>query len=300
MYKYLDDYIKYISIKNSGSIHTINSYYNDISRFLNYLILLNIEDLSKVDKDTIINYISSLRSGELNNNYIISDKTYARNISAIKSFYKYLNANCNINNNPIASIKVKIKDYKLPEFLTFDQVTNLLDSFNLDNQIDIRNKLIIELIYATGIRISELLNIKYKDIDYNNNEIKVLGKGHKYRIVFFYDRLIDLFNLYTSKYYNQYSIDNEYLFINKKGKVLSARYIQKMLKNQAIIANITINIYPHMLRHSFATHLLDNGLDIRSVQELLGHKNLSTTQVYTHVTIERLKEAINKVFPINK
>lgn len=297
MKQYLNDYLKHLSISNSGSNLTIENYKRDLDRFIDYLINNNINNYEDVNKDIMFDFITKLKTGQLSNNYIISNKTYARNISSIKSFYKYLNKFKNISNNPVTSIKVKSSNNKLPEFLTFNQVTGLLDSFNIEEPIELRNRLLIEFIYACGLRVSELVNIKIKDIDINNEILTVIGKGNKVREIPFYPNLTILINKYLKYYYSLYNTNSDSLFINIKGKQLTVRYVQKMLKEQCIIANINLNVYPHMLRHSFATHLLDNGLDLRIVQQLLGHKNLSTTQIYTHVTIDRLKDVINKTHP---
>ena len=296
MREYLNSFLKETLINNSKSNKTIVSYTNDINRFIEYLNQKNIDNITKVNKEVIYEFINDLRSGKLTNGLIINDKTYARNISSIKSFFRYLVLNDVILNNPLDLIKVKIKNNNLPEFLTYQQMMTLLDSFDLTNDIDIRNRLLTEMIYATGFRVSELTSVKIEDIDLNNGEIKTIGKGNKERYVFIYDDLKDLISKYHNTYYLKYNLNHDYLFINQKGNKISDRYVQKMLKEQAIKANLGLNLYPHMLRHTFATHLLDNGLDLRTVQELLGHENLSTTQIYTHVTIDRLKEVINKTF----
>ena len=300
MKQYLNDYLKNLALSNSGSMLTIESYQKDIERFIDYLIINNIRSFEDVDKNIMLSFITELKTGKLTNGYIISNKTYARNISSIKSFYKYLNKFKDISNNPVTSIKVKVNNNKLPEFLTFNQVTNLLDSFDLNDEIDLRNRILIEFIYACGIRVSELVNIKLEDINLDNEILTVVGKGNKIREVPFYPSLTTYIKLYINGFYKQYKGNTNSLFVSKRGQQLTCRYVQKMLKDQSIKANINLNVYPHMLRHSFATHLLDNGLDLRIVQQLLGHKNLSTTQIYTHVTIDRLKKAISEAHPRNK
>ena len=300
MKQYLDDFINYIVINNTGSKHTIESYTRDITRFINYLVENDINDFNDVTKIIVLDYINDLRTGIITNGLIISNNSYARNISVLKSFFNYLNLYKGITNTPFSNIKVRNNNNKLPEFLTFDQVLKLLDSYNLDDKIELRNRLITEMLYATGLRLSELTSVKLQDINFDESIIYTIGKGNKARIVPLYDSIIELIYIYLDSYYKDYNVNNDYLFINKKGNKLSDRFIQKLLKQQALKANLFINIYPHMLRHSFATHLLDNGLDLRSVQQLLGHKNLSTTQIYTHVSTERLKEVIKKTHPRNR
>ena len=299
MEQFLNDYLKHLAISNSGSELTIESYQRDLERFINFLKENDINDFEFVDKNIMLDFITKLKTGVFTNNYIISNKTYARNISSIRSFYKYLNKFKNISNNPVTNIKVKVTNNKLPEFLTFNQVTDLLDSFNLDEAIELRNRVLLEFIYACGIRVSELVNIKTQDVDLQNDILTIVGKGNKLREIPFYPNLNIYIKRYIKEYYHYYNLDDEYLFISVRGHKLTTRYIQMMLKEQAIKANINLNVYPHMLRHSFATHLLDNGLDLRVVQHLLGHKNLSTTQIYTHVTIDRLKAVVNDAHPRN-
>ena len=300
MEQYLDDFLVYIGLKNSGSALTKENYQRDIKRFIKYLIEIDIDNFEDVNKEVMLDYISELRSGIFNDGYIISDRSYARNMSSIKSFYRYLNKVKGIENNPCANIKIKLKNNKLPEFLTFDQMMTLLNSFDIDNYDDLRNRLMIEMIYASGLRISELLKIQIKDIDFQNDELLVIGKGNKARRLPFYPNIKVLIHDYLNKSYNNGDSERNYLFQNKHGMAYSARYVQLMIKKQALKAGLMMNIYPHMIRHSFATHLLDNGLDLRMVQELLGHQNLSTTQIYTHVTIDRLKNVVEKAHPRSK
>ncbi len=297
MRQYLNNFLQNINVNNSGSKSTILAYRKDIERLFDFLETININDLNKVEKKDIYDYITALRSGELTDGLIIKDKTYSRNLSSIKSFFKYLRVNDVIDNNPTSSIRIKIKNNSIPEFLTFEQISKLLNSFDINDEIELRNRLLIEVIYATGLRVSELVNIKLKDFNFKGNELKTIGKGNKERYVFIYDGLIDLIKLYLNTYHKNYNSGSDYLFVNQKGNVISTRYVQLMLKDAALKANINLNVYPHMIRHTFATHLLDNGLDLRTVQELLGHKNLSTTQIYTHVSVDRLKKVVSEAHP---
>ncbi|MFI3284860.1 MAG: tyrosine-type recombinase/integrase, partial [Erysipelotrichaceae bacterium] len=184
--------------------------------------------------------------------------------------------------------------------LTFEQVIKLLSSFDLSNPTDLRNRVAIELIYACGLRVSELSDLKWSDIDDKEMLISILGKGKKRRIVPFYPNLNKLLIRYRKEYYEIYKGEVDNVIINQKGHSMSVRYIQQVLQKQGVHANLTVQLHPHMLRHSFATHLLDNGMDLRMVQELLGHENLSTTQIYTHVSLDRLKEVIEKSHPHRK
>lgn len=299
MYKTLEAFLDYFDTKRSGSLQTKDAYRRDISRFISYLEEENIDDFNKVDRKVIMDYTSKLRSGEFSNKRI-SNSTFSRNLSSLRSFYYYLLETHVVDNNPFLLFKkVKVEKH-LPDVLTFDQVVTLLDSFDLDKPIELRNRCIIETIYACGLRISEACNLKLSNIDFNNLTINVIGKGNKERMAMFYPNLKDNLNRYIKEYRDTIGTDTDYLFINKNGKQISPRSVQLLLDESSVKANLPIHVHPHMLRHSFATHLLDNGADLRAVQELLGHENLSTTQLYTHLTYDRLKSTIIKAHPHSK
>ena len=299
MYKTLDSFLDYFDTKRSGSLQTKDAYRRDISRFISYLEENKIDDFNKVDKRVIMDYTSKLRSGEFSNKKI-SNSTFSRNLSSLRSFYYYLLEIHKVDDNPFLQFK-KIKVEKhLPDVLTFDQITTLLDSFDLDKPMELRNRCIIETIYACGLRISEVCNLKINNINFKELTINVIGKGNKERLAMFYPNLKDNLDRYMEEYRNKINIESEYLFINNNGKQISPRTVQIMLDESSKKANLPIHVHPHMLRHSFATHLLDNGADLRAVQELLGHENLSTTQLYTHLTYDRLKNTVNKAHPHSK
>lgn len=297
LYKYLDDFIDYIYDSKSKSSATTDSYYRDISRFINYLEENNINDLNKVDKMVVFDYIELLRSGDITRTKL-SNSSYARNLSALRSFYKYLCIKHVAHANPFAQFKnIKIEKH-LPDVLTFDQVEKIFDSFDLNDPLEIRNRCMIETMYACGLRVSECCDLLFDDVDRKGLILKVVGKGNKERMVPFYPRLAELFDLYISKYRDIYAKDGfKYMFVSSRNGKVSPRSIQYILDSIKIKANIPIDVHPHMLRHSFATHLLDNGADLRSVQELLGHANLSTTQLYTHLTYSRLKKVVDSSHP---
>lgn len=300
MYKTLDRFISYMKQKRSGSDKTADSYYRDIARFITYLEDNNINDFNDVDKNVVFAYTNELRNGDITKTKI-TNSTYARNLSALRSFYRYLNETHLAKDNPFLQFgKIHVEKH-LPDVLTFDQVELLFDSFDLTNELDIRNRTILETIYACGMRISECCDLKMNNIDFKQRIIRILGKGNKERIVPYYPRLSELFDLYLEEYRNKYAPqDFEYFFVsNRRGKI-SPRVVQLMLEESSKKANLNINVHPHMLRHSFATHMLDNGTDLRTVQELLGHENLSTTQLYTHLTYDRLKKTIEEAHPHSK
>ena len=299
MYKTLDSFLDYFDTKRSGSLQTRDAYYRDVSRFISYLESKHINNFKDVDKRIIMDYTSRLRSGEFSNKKI-SNSTFSRNLSSLRSFYFYLLETHVVDDNPFLQFK-KIKVEKhLPDVLTFDQVETLLNVFDLDKPIELRNRCIIETIYACGFRISEVCSIKISSIDFNELSINVVGKGNKERLALFYPNLKLLLERYINEYRNKIKCNNDYLFINNNGNKISPRSVQLLLDEASKKANLPIHVHPHMLRHSFATHLLDNGADLRSVQELLGHENLSTTQLYTHLTFDRLKKAVSIAHPHSK
>jgi len=300
MFKTLDEFIAYFKTKRSGSKDSLDAYYRDIERFIEFLNDNKIKNFNAVNKIVVNDYVSLLRSGKITRGKI-SNSTYSRNLSALRSFYKYLIENHKADHNPFTDIRKVHTEKHLPDVLTFEQVETILDSFDLNNPLDIRNRCIIEIIYACGLRISEACNLLIKNIDQKEMIIRVIGKGNKERIIPYYPRVNELIDLYIKEYRNVYANkDFEYLFVTKRHDKVSPRSVQLLLEDIQVKTGINVNIHPHMLRHSFATHLLDNGADLRTVQELLGHENLSTTQLYTHLTYDRLKDTVNKAHPFSK
>lgn len=300
MYKTLDNFIAYFNTKRSGSSDSSDAYYRDIARFIEYLKKNNIKSFNDVGKLEAMDFISYLRSGKITRTKI-SNSTYSRNLSALRSFYRYLIEIKKADHNPFTQFKKIHVEKHLPDVLTFDQVERILESFDLNKPIDIRNRCIIETIYACGLRISEACNLLINKVDLKEMYITVIGKGNKERMVPFYPRLKELIELYLETYRIIYAKDDSpYLFVSIKGGQVSPRSVQLLLEDVKTKTGIPINLHPHMLRHSFATHLLDNGADLRTVQELLGHANLSTTQLYTHLTYDRLKKTVNDAHPYSK
>lgn len=300
MYKILDNFIAYFSTKRSGSADTSDAYYRDISRFIEYLENNSIESFNDVGKLEAMDFIAFLRSGEITRTKI-SNATYSRNLSALRSFYRYLIEIKVADHNPFTQFKKVHVERHLPDVLTFDQVEQILNSFDLNKFIDVRNRCIIELIYACGLRISEACNLLYKNVNLNDMYITVVGKGNKERLIPFYPRLKELIELYIDVYRNHHAPrEFPYLFVSINKTRISPRSVQLTLEQVKKKTGIPVNIHPHMLRHSFATHLLDNGADLRTVQELLGHANLSTTQLYTHLTYDRLKRTVDDAHPLSK
>lgn len=297
MYKLLDDYLAVLSLERTGSLKTEDSYRRDIARFLTYLQDQNIHDLKDVSKEVVFDYIAILRSGTITKGKI-SNATFARNMSALRSFFRYLMEREIVLENPFLKFKNYHVSRHLPNVLTFEQTERLFKSFDLKDPLELRNRTILEMIYACGLRISECTSLKIKDLNRQELFIRVIGKGNKERLIPYYPRLNELLDRYFKDYYNLYvKDDHEHLFISQRGNKISERSVQLFLKEAKEKANLNLDLHPHMLRHSFATHLLDNGADLKTVQELLGHANLSTTQLYTHLTYDRLKQTINKAHP---
>ena len=275
-----------ITVKFLNVETTINSYILDIYKFLEYLN----KDYYKTNNDDIYNYLKYLSD----NSYSIY--SVVRKISSIKSFYNYL------SEESIYEINLDIERprfyKKLPHVLTIDEVDKLLD-IELVTPFDYRNKAMLELMYATGLRVSELINLTPLNIDLDKRIVRCFGKGNKERIVPIGDTAVKYLKMYLDGYRNSLTkhtiCDN--LFLNNHGKKLTRQGFFKMLKKQADLKGIKENITPHMLRHSFATHLLNNGADLRSIQLMLGHENISTTGIYTNVSKDKLKENYDLYYP---
>lgn len=292
MREYILNFLDEEKLEKNYSKLTIDGYYRDLSIFLEYLNENNISSYNAVDYKDIrlyINYLYDLK---------YTNKTISRHISSLRSFFKYLKKENIIDNNPMLLVSNPKLDKKLPKYLNFNDTEKLLNAFDNKNYVSIRNSLILEILYSTGIRVGEITNIKVSDISISNETIKVTGKGNKERIVYFGSRCKNLLNLYFKESYNELNKNNiDYLLLSKTGKKINEREIRTIVDEAAIIAGIKIKISPHVLRHTFATHMLQDGADLRSVQELLGHENLSTTQIYTHLTNEKIRNIYLNAHP---
>lgn len=271
---------------------TINGYLNDLDLFLEFINENNIKKYSEIDYDDIRKYLNYLYDLKYNN------KTISRHISSLRSFFKYLKNNNIIKNNPMLLICNPKLEKKLPKYLNFEDIEKILNVYDNNNYIGVRNSLILEMLYSTGIRVSEMTNIKLMDISSLEKSIKISGKGNKERIVYFGNRCNELLNLYLKNSYDYLNVNNiNYLLLSKTGKKISDREIRKIVDDAAKLSHIEMRISPHVLRHTFATHMLNEGADLRSVQELLGHENLSTTQIYTHLTNEKIRKVYLNAHP---
>ncbi len=275
---YIKDYLDYLQYELKVSTNTLKSYQENLNQFALYYKSRNLLLLTK---DEIKDFLYKMEK---------SAKTKAHYLTVINSFYNYMVLIDKIKINPALTIKMPKIAKNLPNYLTIEEVDRLLD-IKLRNFYDYRNKAMLELLYATGTRISELINLTFNQIDFDECVIRIMGKGKKERMIPVNDVAID----YLKEYINNYRIflvkkNNNYVFLNKNGDPISRVGFFKILKKLCQDAGIQKDVSPHTLRHSFATHLLNNGADLRVIQELLGHENLSTTEIYSHISNKKLEE----------
>lgn len=280
MNKYLNDFYKYLSYKEYSD-NTINSYKKDLTEFL---IFSKNKDIKTIDYNYIRTYLEYLYNKEYRASSI------NRHISSLKSFFKYLTKMEVISSNPMLLVSNSKQEKKLPNFINYNDLDILFSIPDKNTPLGLRNLLILELLYSSGVRVSELVSIKIDDIDFNYNRIVIKGKGNKERIVLFGDKCNKLLNEYLS---NSRPIllkgDCEYLLINKNGTKITDRAIRMIIDDIVSKSCLKLKISPHTLRHTFATHLLNEGADLKMVQQLLGHSSISTTGIYTHVSNEKLR-----------
>lgn len=280
----INDFISYISKKNY-SVNTYTSYIND----LYYFYIFIKKDLTKVTFEDIKDYLEHLN--------LKKEKTSSirRKISSLKSFYKFLYKNNYMNKKdyPLTKISYPKMEKKLPKFIYYNDLLEIINESSKDKD-GVRDRLIIEMLYATGVRVSELINIKINDIDFNNRRIIVLGKGNKERIVYYGEYAEEVLKEYMKTHERK---NHNYLFVNSRGGKLTDRGVRYIIDNIMSKLSIKTHVTPHVLRHTFATDMLNNGCDIKVVQELLGHSSLKATEIYTHVTNEHLKKVYYECFP---
>ena len=285
--QYLDDFINYILKKKKKKKNTALAYKTDLNIYLKFLEDkgINYKNISHLEITDFLWHLKTSKS---------SPRTICRMIESIRQFYKFLISEDYIQTDPTIYLATPKIPTILPDMLSIEEVDKLLNSVSDSDKISIRNRAMLELLYATGLRVSELINLKFSNIDINECYIKILGKGNKERIVPFGEKT----QLYLKRYLKiRKNINLEYVFLTKLNKPISRIEFWRQLKNIALKAGITKNITPHTLRHSFATHLLTGGADIRFVQEMLGHSSISTTQIYTHLSQETLQEQHKKYHP---
>lgn len=282
-----------MKVERGLSENTINSYGIDLKLFLEYLRENEIPSFKQVNKEVIVNYMQA----EKNNNK--ANSSILRSVSSLRKFFQYLAQEKIIEKDPMLLIDTPKKKQHLPQVLTKEEVEKLLHSPNTGQVLGLRDRAMLELMYATGLRISEIINLKLEDLHLTIGTLQTLGKGHKERIVPVGDEAIKWINRYLEearpKLLKQKR--SNYLFLNFHGNNLTRQGVWKNLKAEVRKAGIQKNITPHTLRHSFATHILENGADLRIVQELLGHADISTTQIYTHLSNKQLADIYNRAHP---
>lgn len=287
MKKNIISFINYLTDKDY-SPNTILSYEKDLHLFCEYAKNC---DVNKVDYNFIRGYLQFLH----NKNY--TAKSISRHVSCLKSFFKYLTKMDIIKENPCLLVTNPKIEKKLPNYLNYQDLENLFNVPDCSKPLGLRNRLILELLYSCGVRVSELVNIKLKDIDFSNNRILILGKGNKERYVLYGKICHDLLVDYIDNARPKLNKDSDYLLLNKFGNKITDRAIRMIIDDIVQKSSLKLNVSPHTLRHTFATHLLNEGADLKIVQELLGHENISTTGIYTHVSNERLRKVYLDAHP---
>ena len=294
MQEVFNKYVNYLEAEKNASRYTVRNYTTDLLGFFNFLKVKEINSLTEVDKHVLRDYLSHLMEKG------IVKASIARKLSAIRSFYRYLVREKIVTTNPVANTSSPKLDRRLPSFLTPEEVVRLLNAPDLSTPQGLRDRALIELLYASGLRVSELVNLDLEQINFDTNEIRVWGKGSKERVVLMGKPAADALRTYISQSRPELLGDkrNNALLVNRYGGRLIGRRVQRLLKKYASLAGINKRVYPHLLRHTFATHLLDGGAGLRVVQELLGHANLSSTQIYTHVTKSQAKKIYLAAHPM--
>ncbi|WP_052257036.1 site-specific tyrosine recombinase XerD [Salinicoccus sp. YB14-2] len=289
---YVDEYITFLKIEKGLSTASLNSYRQDLKHYSTYLADNEIRSIDKVDTEVLIQFIKFLTEKSL------SPKTISRTQSTLRNFHQFLLNQNIIDMNPAIKLTAVRGEKKLPEYLTIEEMEILLGT--PDNSLaGIRDSTLMEVLYASGIRVSELISIKKADVNTEMGFIRVSGKGSKERIVPITDFVAKKLNHYIIEVRPQLlkSDDNEDLFITNRGRGFTRQGLWKTIKKYELLSGIRKNITPHTFRHSFATHLIENGADLRAVQEMLGHSDISTTQIYTQISTTKIREMYKQFHP---
>ncbi|MFA5144210.1 MAG: tyrosine recombinase XerC [Candidatus Omnitrophota bacterium] len=288
MQRFIEKFINYLDVERNSSPHTILNYRIDLESFSRFL---GDKDVSAIDHLLLRKFLAELRG----RNY--AKRTIARKLASLRSFFRFLYREGHIKANPITAVSTPKLDKRLPVVLDEKAVARLLQCPGGDDVFALRDTAILETIYSGGIRVSELVGLNMRNVDLIGEVIKVFGKGSKERMVPIGSPAVSALRRYIDKREGMKVKDKEAVFLGKNGTRLWDRSVRRILDKYIKLCSMSEHISPHSLRHSFATHMLDRGADLRSVQELLGHANLSTTQIYTHVTMDRLKTVYDKAHP---
>ena len=295
MEKEINNFIEYLKYQRNYSDFTCNNYKKDLNEY-NSFIFSNKINYKNMDYNEAKEYVIYL------NKKNDAKSTISRKLSSLRTFYKYLVLNNKVKSNPFLLVSSPKKEKRIPKFINYNNMEEILNVPNIKTKEGQRERVILEVLYASGVRVSELVNIKLKDIDFSNKNILIFGKGSKERLVSFGDYALEYINLYLKEGRNLLldGVKSDYLIVGKKSEKLTTRRVEQIIDDIIKRTSIKLNITPHMFRHTFATHLLDNGCDLLVVQELLGHASLSSTEIYTHVSNEHLREVYLKCHPRNK
>ena len=288
MQRHIDKFMNYLKVEKNASNHTIINYSVDLAVFKDFL---GDKEIETVDHLSLRRFLAQLRT----KNY--SKRTIARKLASLRSLFRFLFREGYIKKNPITAISTPKLDKKLPVFLDTAKIDKLLSAPSDQDLSGLRDRALLETLYSSGLRVSELVGLDIDDVDFISGVIKVLGKGSKERIVPIGEPALNAITKYIDKRGEAKVKEDKAIFLNTRGRRITDRSIRRILDTHIKTCSIVEKVSPHSLRHSFATHLLDRGADLRSVQELLGHMNLSTTQIYTHVTMDRLKSVYDKAHP---
>lgn len=290
----VDEYLHYLKVERGLSKNTIQSYRRDLSQYLDFLKNSEISAWDRVDRYVVLNFLQCLKEEGK------SSATIIRMVSALRKFHQFLRQERITENDPMQHVDTPKKGQKLPKILSVEEVETLIETPDTTTILGIRDRAILEVMYATGLRVSELISLKLSDLHLSLGLIQTIGKGDKERIIPLGDLAIKWIEKYLNESRSSLSYHKEpqpFLFLNHHGRGLTRQGIWKNLRQIVKDAGIDKEVTPHTLRHSFATHLLENGADLRVVQELLGHADISTTQIYTHITKQRMADVYKEYFP---
>jgi len=294
MQEVFNKYISYLEVERNASAYTVRNYTTDLLDFFNFLKAKGTGSLKEVDKYIVRDYLSWL----VEQGFVKA--SIARKLSAIRSFYRYLLREEMVSTSPVATTSSPKLDRRLPSFLAIEEMERLLEAPDLSSPVGRRDRALLELLYAAGLRVSELVSLNLGQVNLETREIRVWGKGSKERMVLMGEPAARALSVYLSQGRPELlgKKGGSALFLNRYGGRLPERRVQRILEKYANIAGIGKRVHPHMLRHTFATHLLDGGADLRVVQELLGHASLSSTQIYTHVTQSQARKVYLSAHPM--
>ena len=289
---YKEAFLSYLKFEKRYSQHTVKAYRKDIEQFKEYCLNNRADMFPPDDYRVVRGWMAHLSTGR------VSSRSINRKLSTLKSFYRFLLQKGHVRFNPMGKVISPKVSRKLPVFIEQEQMVSLLEDYDFgDDYAGRRNQLIIDLLYCTGIRVSELVNLKVKDVNLSSSAIRVLGKRNKERIIPLVREVASSIKSYLEEFRDKISSETDCLFFTNRGKPVYARFVYRIVRDYVGLVSTLEKRSPHILRHSFATHMLNNGADLNAIKELLGHANLSATQVYTHNTFKKLKSIYNQAHP---